>query len=129
MVIYSNFAKNLKTQTMKKFLTIAAIAAFMISCNDEKKTETTEGATTDPVAADASQMSKMADSAGSMMNNAAEAAGNTIDSAKAGVEKAADAAGKAIDKAAEGVEKAADKAADKVVEGAKEAVKDVKKGH
>ena len=107
---------------MKKFLTIAAIAAFMISCNDEKKTETTEGATTDPVAADASQMSKMADSAGSMMNNAAEAAGNTIDSAKAGIEKAAD---KALDKAAEGVEKAADK----VVDGAKEAVKEVKKDH
>jgi hypothetical protein len=117
--------QKIKTPKMKKFLTIAAIAAFMISCNDEKKTETTEGATTDPVAADASQMSKMADSAGSMMNNATEAAGNTIDSAKAGVEKAADAAGKAMDKAAEGVEKAADK----VVEGAKEAAKDLKKNH
>ena len=52
----------LKTQTkqkMKKFLAIVAIAAFMTSCNDEKKTETTVTTDTSAVKMD----TKMPDTA------------------------------------------------------------------
>jgi hypothetical protein len=93
---------------MKKLFAIAAIAAVMISCNDEKKTETTEGTGADSVAMDANQMSNMADSATNMMNKVADSAttavGNVVDSAKAAVEKAGKEANKMMDKATEKME-------------------------
>jgi ElaB/YqjD/DUF883 family membrane-anchored ribosome-binding protein len=101
---------------MKKLLTIAAIAAFMISCNDEKKTETPEAATTttgDSAMMDANQASKMTDSATNMMNNAVDTANKMMDKAADKVEKAGEEAKKMMDKAADHVEKAADKMSDK----------------
>lgn len=93
---------------MKKLIAIAALAAVMISCNDEKKSETTEGTSTDSVAMDANQMSNMADSANSMMNKVADSAttavSNVVDSAKAAVDKAGKEANKMMDKATEKME-------------------------
>ena len=90
--------------TMKKLLAIVAIAAFMASCNGEKKAESTEAATGDSVTMDANQMSNMADSANKMMDKMGDSANKMMDSASKMVSNMADTAKKMTEKAAEKME-------------------------
>ena len=115
--------KNLKTQTMKKFLAIVAIAAFMTSCNDSGSTKTdstsdstmTKDSTTNAMSSDTAKVNTMADTSSKMATDAS---------------KMADTANKMMDKAADKMDKAADKmkkGADKMKAGADKMMKDTKK--
>ena len=92
---------------MKKLLAIVAIAAFMASCNDEKKAESTEAATGDSVTMDANQMSNMADSANKMMDKMGDSANKMMD-------KMGDSANKMVSNMADTAKKMTEKAAEKM---------------
>jgi hypothetical protein len=89
--------KKSKKLKMKKFLAIAAIALFMVACNDAKKEETTVTTTDSVTTTESTTMSNMADSANKMMDKMGDSANKMMD-------KMGDSAAKMMDKAAEKME-------------------------